>query len=142
MKVSRRSILAVVCLLASTMAEKNEEQQATDTKAKDWYSDWVRSQENPYIMQRVRELGKKISKERGGTIDVEPKGWFKKFLLERVRGKLAAEAREARKQGEPSTWKLTLRINLAKIWAREFKSWQIYLAKITTSNQLHTLYTT
>ena len=143
--------MAVVCLLASTMAEKNEEQQATGTKAKDWYSDWVRSQENPYIMQRVRELGKKISKARGGTIDVEPKGWFKKFLLERVRGRLAAEAREAHKQVEPSTWKLTLRINLAKIWARKFKSWQIYLAKITISNQLpkitisnqlHTLYTT
>ena len=114
MKLSRRSILAIICLLASTMAEKNEEQQATDAKAKDWYSDWVRSQENPYIMQRVRELGKKISKERGGTIDYEPKGWFKEFLLERVRGRLAVEAREHREQGEPLTWKLTPRINFSK----------------------------
>jgi hypothetical protein len=104
MKVSRRSILAIICLLVSTMAEKNEQQQATGTKAKDWYSDWVRSQENPYIMQRVRELGKKISKVRGRVIDAEPKGWFKKFLLERVRGRLAVEACEACKQGEPSTW--------------------------------------
>ena len=103
MKVSKRSVLAIICLLVTTMAEKNEEQQATGAKAKDWYSDWVRSQENPYIMQRVRELGKKISKERGRVIDTEPKGWFKKFLLERVRGRLAVEAREARK-GEPSTW--------------------------------------
>jgi hypothetical protein len=85
------------------MAEKNEEQQATGAKAKDLYSDWVRSQENPYIMQRVRELGKKISKERGRVIDTEPKGWFKNFLLERVRGRLTVEAPQARK-GEPSTW--------------------------------------
>ena len=106
MKVSRRSILAVVCLVASTMAEKNEEQQATETKAKDWYSDWVRSQEDPYVMQRVRELGKKISKARGGNIDYEPTGWFKKFLLERVRGRLFTEAREARNKGEPSAFNL------------------------------------
>ena len=104
MKVSRRSILAIVCLVASTMAEKNEEQ--TETKAKDWYSDWVRSQENPYIMKRVRELGKKISKARGGPIDYEPVGWFKKFLIERVRGRLFTEAREARKKGEPSAFNL------------------------------------
>ena len=99
MQLIRRSILAVICLLASTMAEKNEEKQATDAKAKDWYSDCVRSQENPYIMQRIRELGKKISKERGGTINYEPRGWFLEFLHERVRGQLAVEAREARKQG-------------------------------------------
>ena len=49
-------------------------------------------------------LGRKISRERGGTVDNEPTGWFKQFLLERVRGRLAAEEREARKQGEPSTW--------------------------------------
>ena len=103
MKVSKRSVLAIICLMVTTMAEKNEEQQPTGAKAKDWYSEWVRSQENPYIMQRVRELGKKISKERGRVIDTEPKGWFKNFLLERVRGRLAVEAREARK-GEPSTW--------------------------------------
>ena len=87
------------------MAEKNEQQ--TGTKAKGWYSDWVKSQENPYIMKRVRELGKKISKARGGPIDHEPVGWFKKFLIQRVRGKLFTEALEARKgEPSPSTWKL------------------------------------
>ena len=91
--------MAVICLLASTMVEEDEEKQATDVKAKDWYTEWVRSQENPYIMQRIRELGKKISKERGGTIDTEPRGWFLEFLHECVRGQLAVEAREARKQG-------------------------------------------
>ena len=103
MKVSERSVLAIICLMVTTMAEKNEEQQPTGAKAKDWYSEWVRSQENPYIMQRVRELGKKISKERGRVIDTEPKGWFKNFLLEWVRGRLAVEACEAQK-GKPSTW--------------------------------------
>ena len=102
MKVSERSVLAIICLMITTMAGKTEEQPPTGAKAKDWYSEWVRSQENPYIQMRVRELGKKISKERGKVIDTEPRGWFKKFLLERVRGKLAVEAREARK-GKPST---------------------------------------
>ena len=117
MKVSRRSILAVVCLVAYTMAEKNEEQLATEAKAKDWYSDWVRSQEDPYVMQRVRELGKKISKARGGTIDYEPTGWFKKFLLERVRGRLFTEAQACIK-GEPSAFNLetnTKDLNLGKL---------------------------
>ena len=112
-KVSRRNILVIVCLVVSIMAEKNEQQ--TETKAKDWYSDWVKSQENPYIMKRVRELGKKISKARGGTIDYEPKGWFKKFLIERVRGRLLTEAR---KQGEPSAFNLetnTKDLNLGKL---------------------------
>jgi hypothetical protein len=126
-KVIRRNILAIVCLVVSIMAEKNEQQ--TETKAKGWYSDWVKSQENPYIMKRVRELGKKISKARGGPIDHEPVGWFKKFLIQRVRGRLFTEALEARKKGEPSAFNLETNIYLAKIWAREFKSWQIYLAK-------------
>ena len=106
MKVSRRNILAIVCLLASTMAEKKEEQK--EAEAKDWYADWVKSQENPYIMKRVRELGKKISLARGGPIDHEPVGWFKKFLIQRVRGRLFTEALEARKgEPSPSTWKPT-----------------------------------
>ena len=96
MKVIKRNILTIVCLAVTIMAVQSEEQPE---KAKDWYKDWIRSQENPYMMERVRELGKKISKERGGTVDFEPKGWFKDFLLERVRGKLRSEALEARKQG-------------------------------------------
>ena len=58
MKVFKRSILAAIWFLATIMAEKNKEQQETDVKPKGWYSDWIRSQENPYVMQRVRELGK------------------------------------------------------------------------------------
>ena len=105
MKVSERSVLAIICLTITTMVGKTEEQPPTGAKAKDWYLEWFRSQENPYIQMSVRELGKKISKERGKVIDTEPRGWFKKFLLERVRGKIALEAREARKGNlSTSTW--------------------------------------
>ena len=41
------------------MAGNTEEQPPIGAKAKDWYSEWVRSQENPYIKMRVLELGKK-----------------------------------------------------------------------------------
>ena len=99
MQLSRKNILVVVCLLASIMAEEEEEKQTNDVKAKGWYTEWVRSQENPYIMQRIKELGKKISLERGWVSDTEPRGWFLEFLHESVRGQLAVEAREARKQG-------------------------------------------
>ena len=112
MKISKKSILAAVWIVVTAIADKNEEQQA-----KGWYKDCVISQENPYMMEQVRELGKKISKERGGPIDSDPQGWFLEFLLERVRGKLFAKALAARKKGETSTWKLTLKIKfLFKIW--------------------------
>ena len=58
MKV-KSNIVAIVCLLVSTMAERKEVQK--EAEAQDWYADWVKSQENPYIMQRVKELGKNIS---------------------------------------------------------------------------------
>ena len=105
MKV-KSNIVAIVCLLVSTMAERKEVQK--EAEAQDWYADWVKSQENPYFIQRVKELGKKISLARGGPIDHEPVGWFKKFLIQRVRGKIFTEALEARKgEPSPSTWKLT-----------------------------------
>ena len=51
-------------------------------------------------MQRIKELDKKISLERGWVSDTPPRGWFLEFLHERVRGQLAVEARDAaRKQG-------------------------------------------
>ena len=104
MKVSERSVL-IICLTITTMVGKTEEQPPTGVKAKDWYSEWVKSQENPYIQMRVLELGKKISQQCGKVIDTEPRGWFKQFLLERVRGKIALEAREARKGNlSTSTW--------------------------------------
>jgi hypothetical protein len=114
MKISNRSLLAIICLITN-MAGNTVEQPPIGAQAKDWYTDWVRSQENPYIKMRVLELGKKISKQRGKVVDTDPRGWFKRFLLERVRGKLVVEAYEARK-GELSTptWKLTFMIKLAK----------------------------
>ena len=108
--------------LATIMAEKNE-QEEVGAKPKGWYSDWVQSQETPYVMQRVRELGKslffntkdstqilgrKISKERGGTVDHELTGWFLRFLLERVRGRLGAEARAAYRARKAARGKLAL----------------------------------
>ena len=78
--------------------------------AKDWYNTLV-DEENPYIMGRVKELGKKISLERNGVVDNNPRGWYLKFLHERVRGAIFSEAREARlarKKGETSTWKLSI----------------------------------
>ena len=104
MKV-KSNIVAIVCLLVSTMAERKEVQK--EAEAQDWYADWVKSQENPYFIQRVKELGKKISLARGGPIDHEPVGWFKKFLIQRVRGKIFTKALEAEKgESSPSTWKL------------------------------------
>ena len=99
MQLIRNNILAVAFLLALSMAEENEEKQTQDVKAKDWYTEWVRSQENPYIMQRIKELGKKISLARGWESDTEPRGWFLEFQDEPVRGQLAVEARAARTQG-------------------------------------------
>ena len=78
--------------------------------AKDWYNTLV-EEENPYIMGRVRSLGRKISMARNGVVDNNPRGWFLKFLHERVRGAIFSEAREARlarKKGETSTWKLSI----------------------------------
>ena len=66
----------MICLLATAMAEENEEKKA--------------------------------------TIDTKPRGWFLEFLHKCVRGQLVVEAWEARKQGELSTWNLTIRINFSK----------------------------
>jgi hypothetical protein len=101
----RSNIVTIVCLLVFTMADEKKLQK--EAEAQDWYADWVKSQENPYIMKHVRELGKKISLARGGPIDHEPVGWFKKFLIQRVRGKMFTKALEAQKgESSPSTWKL------------------------------------
>ena len=45
------------------MAEENEKKEGNEVP-QSWYREWVRSQENPYIQQRIKELGKKISLER------------------------------------------------------------------------------
>ena len=106
MKVSERSTLAII-LMITVMVGKTEEQSPTGVaKAQDWYGKWVKSQENPYIQKCVQELGKEISQQCGKVSDTEPRGWYKQFLLEHVLGKIALEAREARKvicQPQPGT---------------------------------------
>ena len=101
-------MIAFVCCLSTVyaMVVSNEGPQP----AKDWYNSLV-EEENPYIMGRVRSLGRKISMARNGVVDENPRGWFLKFLHERVRGAIFSEAREARlarKKGETSTWKLSI----------------------------------
>ena len=100
-----RSNVITVCLLVFTIADGKKLQK--EVEPQDWYADFVKSQDHPLIMRHVKELGKKISLARGGPIDHEPVGWFKKFLIQRVRGKMFTKALEAQKgESSPSTWKL------------------------------------
>ena len=85
-------------LLPFSMAEENEKKEGNEVP-QSWYREWVRSQENPYIQQRIKELGKKISLERGWVSNTPPRGWFLKFLHEHVVGQLVWEARAAYQQG-------------------------------------------
>ena len=87
--------MIILSLLAISIAEENEKNEVPQS----WYREWVRSQENPYIQQRIKELGKKISLERGWVSNTPPRGWFLKFLHEQVVGQLVWEARAAYKQG-------------------------------------------
>ena len=97
MKVSERNTVAII-LMITVMVGQTEEQSPTGVaKAQDGYGKWVKSQENSYIKKRVLELGKKISQQRGKVSDMEPRGWYKQFLLERVLGKIALQSRQARK---------------------------------------------
>jgi hypothetical protein len=129
MKTSNKSLLVIIWCITN-MAGNTVEQPPTGARAKDWYADWVQSQENPYIKMRALELGKRISKERGKVVDMDPRGWFKRFLLERVRGKLVVEAYAARK-GELSTpiWKLTFMIKLVKKVVQDIYLFKHDLAK-------------
>ena len=90
-----RSNIITVCLLVFTIADEKKLQK--EVEPQDWYADFVKSQDHPLIMRHVKELGKKISLARGGPIDHEPVGWFKKFLIQRVRGRMFTKALEAQK---------------------------------------------
>ena len=90
-----RSNIITVCLLVFTIADGKKLQK--EVEPQDWYADFVKSQDHPLIMRHVKELGKKISLARGGPIDHEPVGWFKKFLIQRVRGRMFTKALEAQK---------------------------------------------
>jgi hypothetical protein len=129
MKTSNKSLLVIIWCITN-MAGNTVEQPPTGARAKDWYADWVQSQENPYIKMRALELGKRISKERGKVVDMDPRGWFKRFLLERVRGKLVVEAYAARK-GKLSTpiWKLTFMIKISKKVVQDIYLFKHDLAK-------------
>ena len=89
MKVCKRSIFSVILIMSTILAEKNE-QERVEVKPKDWYSEWVKSQDKPYVRTRVIE-GKslfilpetvckcqvaKISEERTGIVDSQPRGRF------------------------------------------------------------------
>ena len=114
MKTSNNSLLVIIWCITN-MAGNTVEQPPTGARAKDWYADWVQSQDNSYIKMRALELGKRISKERGRVVDMEPRGWFKSFLLEQIRGKLVVEAYVARR-GEltNSIRKFTFTIKISK----------------------------
>ena len=90
-----RSNIITVCLLVFTIADGKKLQK--EVEPQDWYADFVKSQDHPLIMRHVKELGKKISLARVGPIDHEPVGWFKKFLIQRVRGRMFTKALEAHK---------------------------------------------
>jgi hypothetical protein len=96
MKTSSNSLLVIIWFIAN-MAGNSVEQPPTGARAEDWYAEWVQSQDNTYVKMRALELGKRISKERGRVVDREPRGWFKEFLLEQIRGKLVVDAYVARR---------------------------------------------
>ena len=90
--------MIILSLLAISIAEEFEKKKKNEVP-QSWYREWVRSQENPYIQQRIKELGKKISLERGWVSNTPPRGWFLNVLHEPVVGQLVWEARAAYKQG-------------------------------------------
>ena len=57
MKVCKSSTLSVILIMSTILAEKSE-QEEVEVKPKDWYTEWVKSQDKPYVRTRVRKLGK------------------------------------------------------------------------------------
>ena len=96
MKLNERNTVAVI-LMITVMVGKTEEQSPLGVakSPQDWYVQWLKSQDNPYVKKRVLALGKKISLERGYVSQTEPVGWFKDFLLERVLVRISEESRQA-----------------------------------------------
>ena len=96
MKLNERNTVAVI-LMITVMVRQTEEQSPLGVakSPQDWYAQWLKSQDNPYVKKRVLALGKKISLERGYVSQTEPVGWFKDFLLERVLARISEESRQA-----------------------------------------------
>ena len=54
MKVCKRSIFSAILIMSTIFAEKNG-QEKVEVKPRDWYTEWVKSQEKPYVRTRVIE---------------------------------------------------------------------------------------
>ena len=54
MKVCKRSIFSAILIMYTILAEKNG-QEKVEVKPRDWYTEWVKSQEKPYVRTRVIE---------------------------------------------------------------------------------------
>jgi hypothetical protein len=88
-----------VIILFLTISVAEEVEKTKNEVPQSWYREWVRSQENPYIQERIKELGKQISIQRGWVSETPPRGWFLKFLHEQVVSQMVWEARSAYNQG-------------------------------------------
>ena len=54
MKVCKRNIFSVILIMSTIFAEKNG-QEKVEGNPMDWYTEWVKSQEKPYVRTRVIE---------------------------------------------------------------------------------------
>ena len=54
MKVCKRNIFCVILIMSTIFAEKNG-QEKVEENPMDWYTEWVKSQEKPYVRTRVME---------------------------------------------------------------------------------------
>ena len=54
MKVSKRNVFCVILVMSTIFAEKNGQEKAEENPM-DWYTEWIRSQEKPYVRTRVIE---------------------------------------------------------------------------------------
>ena len=54
MKVCKRNIFSVILIMSTIFAEKNG-QEKVEENPMDWYTEWVKSQEKPYVRTRVME---------------------------------------------------------------------------------------
>ena len=122
-------LIAMALVFAMVVAEKTDQaEEEAKPKPKGWYTKWVMSEENPYVQSRVRELSKLLYilpnsscanvRQKNLVADDDPKGWFKKFVLDSVRASLYLEARAAYKarklaRGETTAWNKYSKLNFS-----------------------------
>ena len=90
-------VISVFLILAGLRVVGGDDQSAEPGA---WYRDWLLSQDNPLVEGRIQELGRRLSFNRTGQVDETHRGWFRKFLHERVVTKLQAEARTPQAKGQ------------------------------------------